>query len=161
VGLNPQWRWLTSVCLRGFDRNVQQLFTVFPLHQCLQHAVMNEPRQLSISNQHIRVPRRHVFNFAQVPFRCMLVMPMLSMLNFLKCVRKSIDFRKKYLFTSWLRTHNLLNALSIEPYGCGFQWNVAWVFSTSLSSNGCRTQADYRIDSRWQTWSWRMMGLWC
>jgi len=32
VGLNPQLRWLTSVCLRGFDRNVQQLFTVFPLH---------------------------------------------------------------------------------------------------------------------------------
>ena len=35
VGLNPQLRWLTNVCLRGFDRNVQQLFTVFPLHQFL------------------------------------------------------------------------------------------------------------------------------
>jgi len=63
VGLNPQLRWLTSVCLRGFDRNVQQLFPVFPLHQCLQRAVMNEPKQLSISNQHIRVPRRSAFNF--------------------------------------------------------------------------------------------------
>jgi len=41
VGLNPQLRWLTSVCLRGFDRNVQQLFNIFPL---------------SISNQHIQVP---------------------------------------------------------------------------------------------------------
>ena len=57
VGLNPQLRWLTNVCLRGFDRNVQQMFTVFPLHQCLQRAVMNEQKQLSISNQHIRVPR--------------------------------------------------------------------------------------------------------
>jgi len=29
VGLNPQLRWLTTVCILGFDRNVQQLFTVF------------------------------------------------------------------------------------------------------------------------------------
>jgi len=38
----PQLRWLTTVCLRGFDRNVQQLFTIFSLHQCLQGAVINE-----------------------------------------------------------------------------------------------------------------------
>ena len=24
-GLNPQLRWLTTICLRGFDRNVQEL----------------------------------------------------------------------------------------------------------------------------------------
>ena len=54
VGLNPLLRWLTTVCLRGFqfDRNVQQLLTVFSLHQCLQCIVMNEQKQLSISNQH-------------------------------------------------------------------------------------------------------------
>ena len=97
VGLNPQLRWLTSVCLRGFDRNVQQMFTVFPLHQCLQRAVMNEPKQLSISNQHIRVPRRRAFNFAVVPFRCVLVCQatVLSKLNFKNVYAKSIDFRKK------------------------------------------------------------------
>ena len=27
MGLNSQLRWLTTVCLDGFDRNVQQLFT--------------------------------------------------------------------------------------------------------------------------------------
>jgi len=42
---------------------------------------------------------------------------------------KSIDFRKKNLFTTWKSV-----ALTIEIYGCGFQWNVARVFSTSSSS---------------------------
>ena len=59
-----------------------------------KRAVMNEPKQLSISNQHIRVPRRHAFNFAQVPFRCMLVMPSNSVINAevkKKSVWKSID----------------------------------------------------------------------
>jgi len=73
--LNPLLRWLTTVCLHGFDRNVQRLFTIFSLHQRLQRAVMNEPKQLLISNQHIRVPRWHAFNFAQVLFRCVLGMP--------------------------------------------------------------------------------------
>jgi len=118
VGLNPLLRWLTTVCLRGFDRNVQQLFTVFSevfsLHQCLQRAVMNEQKQLSISNQRIRVSRWRAFNFAQVPFRCVLGMWSNSVIKteFKKNVyAKSIDFRKKKnLFTSWIRTHNLLDA---------------------------------------------------
>ena len=48
-------------------------------------------------------------------------------------------------------------ALAIEPYGCGFRWNVARVFSTSSSSSGCRTQADHRIYSWWQTWRRRTL----
>ena len=99
VGLNPQLRWLTSVCLRGFNRNVQQMFTVFPLHQCLQRAVMNEQKQLSISNQQIRVPRRRAFNFAVVPFRCVLVMPSNSVIKaeFKKktCMQKVLICEKK------------------------------------------------------------------
>jgi len=75
VELNPQLRWLTTVWLCGFDRNVQQLFTVFSLHQYLQRAVMNEWKQLSFSNHHSRVPRWRAFNFAQVPFWCVLGMP--------------------------------------------------------------------------------------
>jgi len=81
LGLNPLLRWLTTVCLRGFDRNAQHLFTVFSLHQCLQRAVMNERKQLSISNQHIRVPRWRAFNFAQVPFWCVLGMPSNSVIK--------------------------------------------------------------------------------
>ena len=57
VGLNPQLRWLTTVCLSGFGRNVQQLFTVFSLHQCLQRAVMNERTNKRKYNHHSRVPR--------------------------------------------------------------------------------------------------------
>ena len=52
-------------------------------------------------------------------------------------------------------------ALPIEPYGCGFWWNVARVFSTSSSLSDSRTQADHRIDSRWQTWRRKMIGFWC
>ena len=114
VGLNPQLRWLPLFCLSGFGWNVQQLFSVFPLHKCLQHAVMNERKQLSISNQHIRVPRKHAFNFAQVPFRCVLVMPSNSVINAeLKkknVYAKVLIFETKNLFTSWIRTRDLLNA---------------------------------------------------
>jgi len=54
LGLNPQLRWLTIVCVRGFDRNIQQLLTVSSLHHYLQHAVKNEQKHLSIiSNEHI------------------------------------------------------------------------------------------------------------
>jgi len=52
-----------------------------PSIQCLQRTVMNEQKQLSISNRHIRVPSRRAFNFAQVPFRCVLVMPSNSVIK--------------------------------------------------------------------------------
>ena len=68
------WGRANHCYLRGFDgfvRNVQQLFTLSSLHQCLQRTVKNEPKQLSISNQHIRVPRWRAFNFA---LRCVLGM---------------------------------------------------------------------------------------
>ena len=55
LGLDPQLSWLTTVCLRGFVRNVPQLFFVFSLHLCLQRAVKNELKQISISNHHNRV----------------------------------------------------------------------------------------------------------
>jgi len=75
-----------------------QLFPVFPLHQCLQCAVMNKPKQLSISNQHIWVPGWHLFNFAQVLVWCMLGMPSNSAIKaglYKNVYAKSIDFRKK------------------------------------------------------------------
>jgi len=60
----------------------------------------------------------------------------LSKLNSKKRVCISIDIQKK-------NVHHLDSdprppecksvALPIEPYGCGFQWNVAQVFSTSSS----------------------------
>ena len=53
-GLNPQMSWVTIVCVHGFDRNVALSFS---LHQCLQYTVKNEQKQLSVSNQHFRVPR--------------------------------------------------------------------------------------------------------
>jgi len=163
VGLNPQLRWLTNVCLSGFDRNVQQLFTVFSLHQCLQCAVMNEWKQLSFSNHHSRVPRWRVFNFAQVSFRCVLGMPRNSVikaeLKKKNVYAKSIDFRKKICSppgfeptTSWMQ-------VSYSNNWAGFWWNVARGFSTSSSSTRCRTQSDHCINLRWQTWSRKIMGL--
>ena len=50
---------------------------------------------------------------------------------------KSIDFRKKsvHQLDSNLQPPECKSvALPIELYGCGFRWNVARVFSTSLSS---------------------------
>ena len=135
---------------------------VFPLHQCQQRAVKDEQKQISISNQHIRVARWRVFNFAQVPFQCMLGIRSNSVLNSKKTCLQNVLIFKKNLFTIWNRTRNLLNAsqsvaLPIELYGCSFQWNVARVFSTSSSSSSFRMQADHRIDSQWQTWRRRMM----
>ena len=37
--LNPRLSWLTTICLRGFDRNVPQLFPVFRLHQKYRLAI--------------------------------------------------------------------------------------------------------------------------
>jgi len=154
-------RLLTTVCLRGFDRNLQQLFTVFSLHhgQCLQHAVMNNKAAFN--------SRWRAFNFTQVSFRCVLVMPSNSVIKaeFLKNVyAKSIDLQKKnvYQLDSNLRPSECNSViLPIEPYGCGFRWNVAQVSSTSSSSIYCRMQSDHRINSWWQTWSRKMMGLRC
>jgi len=149
-------------------KNVQQMFTVFSLHQCLQRTVKNEQRQLSISNQHIRVPRWHAFSFAQVPFWCVLGMPSNSGIKAeLKkkntCVQKVLIFDKTAVhqldLNPWPPECKSF-ALPIELYGCGFQWNVAWVFSNSSSSTHCRMQSDHHINLQWQTWSRRMMGLW-
>ena len=145
-----------------FDRNVPQLFFVFSLYQCLQRTVKNEQKQISISKHHSWVPRWRAFNFAQVLFRCVLEMPSNSAIKagLLKtCIQKVLIFEKKNLVNSWIWTHDLKSvALTIEPYGCGFWWNVARVFSSSSSSTCCRTQSDHRITSWWQTWRGRMMG---
>jgi len=79
--------------------------------------IMNEPKQLSISNQYIRVPRLRAFNFAQVPLRCVLGIWSNSVvkINSKKCVRKSIDIQKIYsLFTTWIQTRNLLNSSQLH-----------------------------------------------
>ena len=55
-GLCLQLSLLTTVCLRGFDRIITQLFLVFSLHQCFQCTVNNKQEQMSISNQHSWVP---------------------------------------------------------------------------------------------------------
>ena len=55
-GIEPTAEVVDRCYLRGFDRNAQQLFTVFSLHQCLQHAAKNEQKQLLI-NHHSQVPR--------------------------------------------------------------------------------------------------------
>jgi len=85
---------------------------------------MNERKQLSISNQHIRVPRWCAFNFAPVQFQCMLGMPSNSdiKVEFQKpYMQKKYWSSEKKLFTSWIRTHHLLNASQLlYPFGCGF-----------------------------------------
>ena len=77
-GLNPQSSWLTTVCLCSFDRNVPHTendsCSLSSLYTSAFN-IMNEPKQLSISNQHIRVPKWRAFNFAQVLFWCVFGMP--------------------------------------------------------------------------------------
>jgi len=92
------------------------VFPDFPLHQCLQHAVMNEPKQLSVSNQHFRVPdyvrlilRKSCFDAC---LECEVTV--LSKLNSKKRVCKSIDSKKTLLFNTWIRTRNLLNASQLH-----------------------------------------------
>ena len=137
------------------------MFPVFPLHQCLQRAVMNEPKQLSISNQHIWVPRLCVFNFAQFDVCLECEVTVLSKLISKKRVCKSIDIQKKKA-VHHMDSNPRPECKSVAlPIGCGFWWNVARVFSTASSSTCCRTQSDHHIHSRGQTWSRRMMGLWC
>ena len=142
-----------------------QLFPVFSLHQCLQRTIKSKWKQMSISNQHIWVPRWCVFNFGQVPFWCMLGRPSNNAVKAeFQCKKYNFSTTTKNLFTTWIWTHDLLNASQLHyPLSylrCGFQWNVARVFSTS-SSSSCRMQADHHINSRWQTWSKRIMCLWC
>ena len=110
LGLNPQLSWLTTVCVRGFDRNVPQLFFVFSLHM-LQSTVKNKLKQISISNHHNLVPRWRAFNFTQVPLWCVLGMPSNSAIKarLLKHVCKKYCFSRKKVFTSWIQTRDLLN----------------------------------------------------
>ena len=75
----------------------------------------------------------------------------LSKLDFNKCVCKSINFRKKsvhHLNSNLRPPERKSAALPIELYGCGFRWNVARVFSTSLSSTCCSTQSDHCFNSQ-------------
>ena len=127
------------------------------------HCKEQKKKQLSINNQHIRVPRWCAFNFAQVLFQCMLGMPSNSGIKaeFKKNVHERVlIFGKKACSpaaTSWMQ---VIHTTHWAIWLC-FRWNVARIFSTSSSSTHYRTQSDHRINSQWQTWSWRMMGLWC
>jgi len=107
----PQLRWLTTVCRSGFGRNVQQLFTVFSLHQCLQRAVMNESSyQLAINifefpdDVHSISLKSHF----DACLECQVTV--LSKLNFKKHASKKFWFWKKIcspagfeLATSWMQ----------------------------------------------------------
>ena len=97
-GLNPQLSWLITVCLRGFDRNVSQKMTGVP---CLPSTPV-----LSISNQHIRVPESVRLISLKSRFDACLE----SQVTKLDFKKRDINFRKKNLVTSWIRTHNFLNA---------------------------------------------------
>ena len=121
---------------------------------------MNEQKQLSISNQHIRVPRWRVFKSRfDVCLECEVTV--LSMLNSKKCVCKKYWYSKKKSLDSIPGPPECKSvALPIELSVLWFRWNVAQVFSTSSSSSSCRTQADCHIDLRWQTWRRKMMGFW-
>ena len=88
----------------------------------------------------------------------------LSKMNFfLMYIQKEWFSKKKSVHQFKICNH--LNASQLHyPLSylcCGFQWNVVQVFSTSLSSTRRRMQSDHHIHSWWQTWSKRMMGLWC
>ena len=93
-GLGWELRWLTTVCLRGFDRKVQQLFT---LHQRLQRTLKNEQKQLSISNHHSQVPRWRALVSLKSCFDACLEcqVTLISKLNFKKNVHAEYWFLKK------------------------------------------------------------------
>ena len=70
------------------------------LHQCLQHALKDKQKQISISNQHFQVPRWSAFNLVQVPFQCMFGMPSESVMKIKvqkMCMQKvQVSNKKKF-----------------------------------------------------------------
>ena len=121
-------------------------------------AVQNEWKQISISNKHIPSSQMTCL----IPFKsCMLGMSSNNAIKpefqKKKCVSKFSEKKKNCsppgfeTTTSWMQ-------VSCTYLCCGFWWRV---FSTSSSSSSCRTQAGHCINSRWQTWSRKIMYSWC
>jgi len=120
---------------------------------------MNEWKQRSFSNHHSRVglgtrlsrvPRWRAFNFAQVMFRCMLGMPSNSVIKNKKtCMQKVMIFEKKICLPAGFEPASRL-WFSME---CCSSFPHFFIFN--LLQNAIWS----RIDSRWQTWSRRMMGF--
>ena len=120
-GLNPQLSWLfVYVILTGMYHSK---WPVFPLHQCLQHAVMNERKQLSISNHH------SPFNFVQVPFQCVLGMPRNSVIK-AEVYAKNIDFREKICSPAGFEP-----ATSWMQISCSTHWAMWLWFSMECCSS--------------------------
>ena len=144
LGLNPLLRWLSTVCLRGFDTAV----TVFSLHQCLKRAVMNEQKQLSISNHHSWVPRWRAFNFAQVLFRSLCLECQVTVLSKLTCMQKVLILKKI------CSTAGFEPATSWMPVSCTTNWVIdAVVVSVECClvsfSTFYRGQTEHRMSLRW------------
>ena len=135
-GLGRDWThgWPT-VWLRGFDRNAPQKMTsvpCLPSTSCLQHAVINEPKQLSISNQHFRVPRLRAFNFAQFPLRYVLRMQSNSIVK--------TEFWKTCLQKYWY-SKKICSPTGFEPatswmqVSCTTNWAIWLWFSMECCSS--------------------------
>ena len=85
-----------------------------------------QTKQLSISNQHVRVSRWSAFNFTQVSFQCVLGMPSNTgnqswILK--KHVCKKYWFSKKNLFTNWIWTTSSWIQVS---------WTTHWAISAAV-----------------------------
>jgi len=109
-------------------------------------------KQLSISNQHIRVPRRRAFNFTQVPFQCVLVMPSNSVIN-AEFFKKTCT--QKYWFSKKICSQAGFKPTTWMQVSCSTHWAIWLWFSMEcclsfLHFFVCRTQPDHRINSRWQ-----------
>ena len=153
-----------------------QLLAVLSPHQYLQRAIKNKQKQILISNQHIWVPRWRAFNFASVPFRCMLGMPSNSGIKTelekknkqKKTCKQKVWFlreKKNNLSTTY---HDLLNASQLlYPLGylcCGFCGMLFRVFSTwNFIFNPLQSKVDYRsyLRKRYTDGKCWMLGTWC
>ena len=136
--------------ISGFDRNVAQLFSDPSLHQCLHRPIKSEQKHVLICYNNTRVARWWAFNFAKVPPRYVLCMDELKSC-FKKVFTKRYWVERKKSVNTWIWTHDLLHASQafyhLNSMCCGFQRNVAQVFSTPWPSTRCRDRTEARVNS--------------
>jgi len=141
-------------CKKTFDRNVPQLMTAVT---CLPSTPVPSARckgqtkaEMSISNQHFRVPKWRAFNFAQVLFLC--VLGMLS-----DSVKKADVYAKSIIF--WTKKivpqlgfelpTSCLNVICFNNCAICALWFAMECCSVSSSSTCCRAQTERRMSWWW------------
>ena len=145
IGLGGDWIHSWAVCI---DR--QLMTAVFPLHQCLQRAVKDKQKQISISNQfpddvHLISLKSHF----EACLECQVTV--LRKLKFKKRECKMYNFREKKIVHQLgfkLPTSCLRVSYSNNCTICAL-WFAMECCSASSSSTRCRAQTECHVNWWW------------